>query len=70
MFFLNVIFGVAVFLLFVFALVVLSRVILLSKQIESVQKVIFDADQKLEKLKIQFNDAPVKTGQTDDKKKK
>lgn len=70
MFFLNVIFGVAVFLLFVFALVVLSRVILLSKQIESVQKVIFDADQKLEKLKIQFNDASVKTGHADDKKKK
>lgn len=69
MFFLNVIFGVTVFLLFIFALVVLSRVILLSKQIDAVQKVIQDADAKLLHLKEHFRSNPIASNNNVKKKK-
>ena len=49
------------FIAFVFALVVLSRVIILTEQIESVQKVILDVDKMLDDLKTQVNEMPNKT---------
>jgi hypothetical protein len=57
-FILKVIFGLTIFLLFIFALVVLSRVILLSKQVERVEKVLNEAEAKLNGLKGAYNADP------------